>query len=83
MSKQLTAVLDAMANSYADPDLMARGSVVDAKEVADALIKAAPDTVEAVCLKLLAKYHPHENTKYNRPANVSAPTVSDETESVV
>ena len=83
MSKQLDAVITLMATSYADPDLLARGQAVDAKEVSEALAKAAPDTVEAVCLRILAKYNPYENTKYDRPVDVPAPAAPDQTESLV
>ena len=83
MSKQLDAVLVAMATSYSDPELFARGQVVDAKEVSEALAKADPDTVEAVCLRILAKYNPYENTKYNRPADVPAPAAASEAEPLV
>ena len=83
MSKQLDAVLAVMASSYSDPDLLGRGQVVNAKEVADALAKVAPDTVEAVCLKILAKYNPYENTKYNGPADVPVAAAASEAESLV
>jgi hypothetical protein len=36
---------------------------VDAKEVADALAKANPDSAEYVALQALAKVNPYENTK--------------------
>ncbi len=83
MSKQLTAVLAVMSSSYSDPDLLAKGQVVDAKEVSEALAKAQPDTVEKVCLEMLAKYNPYENTKYDRPVDVPAPAAPDQTESLV
>lgn len=79
----LTAVLAVMSSSYADPDLLAKGQVVDAKEVSEALAKAQPDTVEKVCLEMLAKYNPYENTKYDRPVDVPAPAAPDQTESLV
>ena len=79
----LTAVLAVMSSSYADPDLLAKGQVVDAKEVSEALAKAQPDTVEKVCLEMLAKYNPYENTKYDRPVDVPAPATPDQTESLV
>ena len=83
MSKQLTAVLAVMSSSYSDPDLLAKGQVVDAKEVSEALAKAQPDTVEKVCLEMLAKYNPYENTKHDRPVDVPAPAAPDQTESLV
>ena len=79
----LTAVLAVMSSSYADPDLLAKGQVVDAKEVSEALAKAQPDTVEKVCLEMLAKYNPYENTKYDRPVDVPAPAAPDQTKSLV
>ena len=79
----LTAVLAVMSSSYADPDLLAKGQVVDAKEVSEALAKAQPDTVEKVCLEMLAKYNPYENTKYDRPVDVPTPAAPDKTESLV
>lgn len=51
-------VLDAIkviVTSYGDIELVARGLVVDADELAKA--KAAPDTAEAVALALLKKYN--------------------------
>ena len=79
----LTAVLAVMSSSYADPDLLAKGQVVDAKEVSEALAKAQPDTVEKVCLEMLAKYNPYENTKSDRPVDVPTPAAPDKTESLV
>lgn len=38
---------------------MAQGCVVDAAEVDAALKAAEPDTVEAVCLQVLAKHNPY------------------------
>lgn len=63
MSKQLDAVLAVMSTSYGDLGLIARGQVVNAKEVADALAKANPDSTEGVCLSLLASLNP-----YTKPA---------------
>ncbi len=83
MSKQLDAILKLMATSYSDPELLARGHVVDAKEVFEALAKSVPDTVEAVCLRILAKYNPYENTKYDRPADVPVAAAASEAEPLV
>ena len=41
-----------------DLDLIARFSVVDANDVADALQIAEADSAEGVALRLLAKYNP-------------------------
>ena len=83
MSKQLDAALEALSSCQSDLELCARGQVVDAKEVSEALKKAIPDTVEFVCLQLLAKYYPYENTKYNRPTDVSSATAPDAPKPVV
>jgi hypothetical protein len=53
--------IEAIVTSYGDINLVARGLVVDADELAKATAK--PDTAEAVALALLKKY------------NVTAPVV--------
>jgi len=53
--------IKAIVTSYGDIDLVARGMVVDADELAKATAK--PDTAEAIALALLKKY------------NVTAPVV--------
>lgn len=55
----LDDAIEALASTYADPMLIAKGLPVDAKEVADALKKAAPDTTEFVVLSLLAQVNPY------------------------
>jgi len=45
-----------IVETYGDIDLVARGLVVDAAEVAEAT--AEPDTAQAVALALLKKYNP-------------------------
>jgi len=57
----LTDAIEAIVTSYGDIDLVARGMVVDAGELAEAT--AEPDTAEAIALALLKKY------------NVTAPVV--------
>jgi hypothetical protein len=57
----LTDAIEAIVTSYGDIDLVARGMVVDADELAEAT--AEPDTAEAIALALLRKY------------NVTAPVV--------
>ena len=47
--------IDAIVTSYGDIDLVARGLVVDAGELAKATAK--PDTAEAIALALLKKYN--------------------------
>jgi hypothetical protein len=53
----LDEAIETLATTYADPVLIARGLPVDAKEVADALAKATPDTPEFVALTLLSKFN--------------------------
>ena len=55
----LTEAIETLATTYSDPVLIARGLPVDAKEVADALAKATPDTTEFVALTLLAQFNPY------------------------
>ena len=47
--------IDAIVTSYGDLNLVARGLVVDADELAKATAK--PDTAEAIALALLKKYN--------------------------
>jgi hypothetical protein len=55
----LDDAVETLATTYADPVLIARGLPVDAKEVADALANATPDTTEFVVLTLLAQVNPY------------------------
>jgi hypothetical protein len=48
----------ALTSATGDLDLIARFSVVDANEVADALLTVEPDSAEGVALRYLAKYNP-------------------------
>jgi hypothetical protein len=50
--------VEVLATTYKSLDAVAKGLVVTASEVATALAKAKPDTVEFVCLTVLAKYNP-------------------------
>lgn len=59
----LTDAIEALATTYQSLDSVAVGLTVDAKEVADALAKATPDTVEYVALTVLAKYNPYTTPK--------------------
>ena len=52
---KLTDAIEAIVTSYGDIDLVARGLVVDAAELAKATAK--PDTAEAIALALLKKYN--------------------------
>lgn len=58
---KVSDAIETIVASYGDIDLVARGLVVDAAELAKA--KAKPDTAEAIALALLKKY------------NVTAPVV--------
>jgi hypothetical protein len=58
---KVTDAIEAIVTSYGDIELVARGMVVDAGELAKATAK--PDTAEAIALALLKKY------------NVTAPVV--------
>lgn len=55
---KLKDVLATMVSSYSDLTLLARGQVVDANEVAQAIAKADPDSPEMVALQALAKWNP-------------------------
>lgn len=55
----LEAAIEALSTTYKSLDLVAQGWVVDAAEVDAALKAAEPDSVEAVCLQVLAKYNPY------------------------
>jgi len=54
----LKDVLAVMVSSYSDLTLLAKGQVVDANEVAQAITKADPDSAEMVALQALAKWNP-------------------------
>ena len=54
---KLKDVLATMVSSYSDLTLLARGQVVDANEVAQAIAKADPDSAEMVALQALAKWN--------------------------
>jgi hypothetical protein len=50
--------VEVLATTYQSLDAMALGLEVKASEVATELAKAKPDTVEFVCLTVLARYNP-------------------------
>ena len=52
---KVSDAIDAIVTSYGDINLVARGLVVDAGELAKATAK--PDTAEAIALDLLKKYN--------------------------
>ena len=55
--------IEILTSTYQSIDAVALSLPVDAKEVADALAKVNPDSVEYVALQALAKVNPYENTK--------------------
>lgn len=55
----LAAAIKALSTTYQSLNLVAQGCVVDAAEVDAALKVVEPDSVEAVCLQVLAKYNPY------------------------
>lgn len=52
---KVSEAIQAIATSYGDIEVVARGMVVDAAELAKATAK--PDTAEAIALALLKKYN--------------------------
>jgi hypothetical protein len=54
----LKDVLAVMVSSYSDLTLLAKGQVVDANELAQAISKADADSAEMVALQALAKWNP-------------------------
>ena len=54
----LAAAIKLLSSTYQSLDIVAQGCIVDAAEVDAALKAAEPDTVEAVCLQVLAKHNP-------------------------
>ena len=68
MSEQLTAALEVLTSTYQDLDTIARGLVVDAAEVAQALSSTESDSAEGVALRVLAKHNPYTDpTRYTPP----------------
>jgi hypothetical protein len=60
---KLSEAIELLTTTYQSLDSVASGLSVDAKEVADALAKADPDSAEYVALQALAKFNPYENIK--------------------
>ena len=54
----LTDIIKEIGSSYGDIRSMARAADVSPKDVAAALAKSKPGTVDHVVLSLLAEYHP-------------------------
>lgn len=54
----LADAIEKLATTYQSLDLVAQGCSVDAAEVDAALKAADPDSVEAVCLQVLANHNP-------------------------
>jgi hypothetical protein len=59
MSQQLDDAVGTLISTYQSLNLVAQGLVVDAKEVADALAAATPDTAEFIALTVLSVYNPY------------------------
>jgi len=59
----LTEIVKEIGESYGDIRALARSAAVSPKEVAAALAKAKPGTVDHVVLSLLAEYHPVVDSK--------------------
>ena len=55
--------VEVLATTYQSLDAVALGLEVTASEVATELAKAKPDTVEFVCLTILARYNPVVETQ--------------------
>ena len=55
---KIADAVEVLATTYQSLDAVAQGLEVKASEVATALAKAKPDTVEFVCLTVLARYNP-------------------------
>ena len=49
--------VEILSTTYLALDSVAKGMVVDAEELQDAIAAAEEDSVEAVCLKVLSKYN--------------------------
>lgn len=70
MSEQLDKAVEVLTSTFQSLDYIARALPVDAKEVADALAKATPDTAEYIALQALAQCNPLPPVK---PAAKKAP----------
>ena len=55
---KIADAVEVLATTFQSLDTVAKGLEVKASEVATALAKAKPDTLEFVCLTILAKYNP-------------------------
>jgi hypothetical protein len=60
---ELKDAIGLLTSTYLPFDLMVRGMELDAKEVADALAKATPDTEEQTVLQYLAGCFPYTQPK--------------------
>lgn len=49
--------VEILSATYQSLDAVAKGMVVDAEELEDAIAAAEADSVEAVCLQVLSKYN--------------------------
>ncbi len=57
---KLSDAVKLLTSTYQSLETVALGLPVDAKEVADALLKADPDSAEYVALQVLAKVNPYK-----------------------
>lgn len=60
--------VEVLATTYQSLDAVAQGLEVKSSELVAALAKAKPDTVEFVCLTVLAKYNPVNVPVVEQPA---------------
>ena len=63
----ISKVIEEISSSYGDIRALARAAEVSPKEVAAALAKSKPGTVEHVVLSLLAEYHPVTEVAVEKP----------------
>jgi hypothetical protein len=66
---KVSDAIETIVTSYGDIELVARGLVVDAGELAKATAK--PDTAEAVALALLKKYNVTAPVVVNQEVNTT------------
>lgn len=59
--------VEVLATTFQSLDAVAKGLQVKPNEVATALAKAKPDTLEFVCLTVLAKYNPVKTEQSTEP----------------
>lgn len=70
----LQQAIDELTSTYQSLDVVAKGLLVNAKEVHDALKLAQPDTAEYVALSVLQKHNPY-TAKQDKKIEQNADTV--------